>query len=153
MDLFYYTLDPSLAAAHVSLSDYYALLSVDLAPEIGPIPRNCDQALSPEFTADWKPAMDQEIAGFLKHQCFLPVLNNPDIRTLPGQWMFTRKHTDQAQARFVIGGHRQRLGRIQKLLCYFGESRQSYSSCSGGCTRLLSLSDSYPTSFPSGSSR
>jgi hypothetical protein len=32
------------------------------------------------------------------------------MRTLPGQWLFSRKRTGQAKARFVVGGHRQRLG-------------------------------------------
>ncbi len=32
------------------------------------------------------------------------------IRTLPGTWLFSRKRNGAAKARFVIGGHRQRLG-------------------------------------------
>lgn len=153
MDLFYYTLDPSLAAAHVSLSDSYALLSVDLAPELGPIPRNCAQALSPEFTADWKPAMEQEIAGFLKHQCFLPVLNNPDIRTLSGHWSFTRKRTGQAKARFVIGGHRQRLGTDYfelKNYCAVLASRilLALAAAHGWCVYQTDIQQSFPSRCP-----
>ncbi len=29
---------------------------------------------------------------------------------MPGQWLFSRKRTGQAKARFVVGGHRQRSG-------------------------------------------
>ena len=105
-----YTLDPSLAAAHLSLIDSFCLLCADLGPELGHIPRNCDQALSPLFVDEWKPAMEKEIEGFLKHNCFEPVPWSPEIRTLPGHWLFSRKRTGQAKARFVIGGHRQRIG-------------------------------------------
>ena len=110
MDLLYSTLDPSLAAAHLSLVDSLALVSVDLAPELGPVPRTPAQALSDLFAPEWKPAMENEIQGFLKHRCFQPVPYTPSLRTLPGQWIFTRKRTGQPKARFVIGGHRQRLG-------------------------------------------
>ena len=74
------------------------------------IPRNCNQALSPVFEQEWKPAVEREIQGFLKHNCFQPVPLMPQLRTLPGQWLFSRKRTGQPKARFVIGGHRQRLG-------------------------------------------
>ncbi len=36
MDLLYSTLNPSLAAALLSLVDWLALVSVDLTPELGP---------------------------------------------------------------------------------------------------------------------
>jgi hypothetical protein len=54
--------------------------------------------------------MDKEISGFVRHQCFTPVLKTPEYRILPGNWIFTRKRDGSAKARFVIGGHRQRLG-------------------------------------------
>ena len=54
--------------------------------------------------------MDKEIQGFLHHQCFTAVPMRPGIRTLPGSWLFSRKRTGAPKARFVIGGHRQRLG-------------------------------------------
>jgi len=110
LDLFHYTTDPSLAAAHVSLCDSYCLLGADLGPELGPVPTSCTQALSPDFVAEWKPAMEKEIQGFLKHNCFETVPYSATMRTLPGQWLFSRKRTGLAKARFVIGGHRQRLG-------------------------------------------
>jgi len=66
--------------------------------------------LSPVFESEWKPAMEREIQGFLRHNCFQPVLWMPQLRTIPGQWIFSRKRTGQPKARFVIGGHRQRLG-------------------------------------------
>jgi hypothetical protein len=110
LDLLHYTMDPSLAAVHVSLCDSYSLLSADLGPDLRPIPKTCSQALSPDFIQDWKPAMEKEIQGFLKHKCFAPVPLTTQIRLLPGQWLFSRKRTGQAKARFVIGGHRQRLG-------------------------------------------
>ena len=110
LDLFYYTTDPTLAAVHVSLADSYALLGVDLGPELGHIPRNCNEALSPAFAEEWKPAVQKEIDGSVKHACFEAVPMTPDIRTLPGQWLLSRKRTGQVKARLVIGGHRQRLG-------------------------------------------
>jgi len=103
-------MDPSLAAVHVSFCDSYSLLSADLGPDLRLIPKTCSQALSPDFITDWKPAMEKEIQGFLKHKCFAPVPLTPHLRMLPGQWLFSRKRTGQAKARFVIGGHRQRLG-------------------------------------------
>jgi hypothetical protein len=59
MDLLYSTLNPSLAAAHLSLVDSLALVSVDLAPELGPVPRTPDQTLFfRPFAPEWKPAME-----------------------------------------------------------------------------------------------
>jgi len=110
LELFHYTMEPTFAAAHLSLIDSYCLLGADLGPELGNIPRTCDQALSPVFENEWKPAVAREIEGFLKHNCFQPVPWMPQLRTLPGQWIFSRKRTGQPKARFVIGGHRQRLG-------------------------------------------
>jgi hypothetical protein len=112
LDLFHYTDEQSLAAAHLSLVDSYAILHVkELGPELRPdIPRTSIQALSPPFLSEWKPAMEKEIQGFLRHKCFKPVPAVPCMRTLPGQWLFSRKRTGQAKARFVVGGHRQRLG-------------------------------------------
>ena len=57
------------------------------------------------------PAIDRENAGFLIHSCFAPVQLPPNQRTLPGRWVFTRKRDNTAKARFVVGGHRQLLGR------------------------------------------
>jgi len=54
-DLLHYTMDPSLAAVHVSLCDSYSLLSADLGPDLRLIPKTCSQALSPDFITDWKP--------------------------------------------------------------------------------------------------
>ena len=54
--------------------------------------------------------MDKGIQGFLHHKCFAPVPIRPDLRILPGSWLFSRKRNGTAKARFVIGGHRQRLG-------------------------------------------
>jgi len=112
LELLQYTDEHSLAAAHVSLIESYDLLHVkQLGPELrSDIPSTCTQALSPAFVAEWKPAMEKEIQGFLKHKCFEPVSKAPGLRTLPGQWIFSRKRNGQAKARFVIGGHRQRLG-------------------------------------------
>ncbi len=47
---------------------------------------------------------------FLYHKCFTPVPMAPGLRTLPGTWLFSRKRNGSVEARFVIGGHRQRLG-------------------------------------------
>jgi hypothetical protein len=54
--------------------------------------------------------MDRELTGFFHHQCFVPVPRTPDIRVLSGSWLFSRKRDGSAKARFVISGHRQRLG-------------------------------------------
>jgi hypothetical protein len=112
LDLLHYTEEHSLAAAHVSLVDSYAMLDVkELGPELRTdIPRNNVEAMSPNFVDEWKPAMEKEIQGFLRHKCFEPTIRPPGIRTLPGQWLFSRKRTGQAKARFVVGGHRQRVG-------------------------------------------
>ena len=110
LDLVHYTMDPSLAAVHVRLCDSYSLLSANLGPDLRPIPKIRSQALSPAFIDDWKPTMEKEIHGCLKHKCFEPVPLTAYIRLLPGQRLFSRKRTGRAKARFVIGGHRQRLG-------------------------------------------
>ena len=52
LDLLHYTMDPSLAAVHVSLCDSYSLLSAGLGPELRLIPKTCSQALSPHYIAD-----------------------------------------------------------------------------------------------------
>ena len=153
-DLMNYTLDPSLAAAHLSLIDSFCLLGADLGPELGHIPRNCDQALSPLFVDEWKPAMEKEIEGFLKHHCFEPVPWSPEIRTLPGHWLFSRKRTGQAKARFVIGGHRQRIGtdyfefkNYCAVLASRDNRRRPVSSSCG--TWLVCLSNRYRTGLSS----
>ena len=113
MDILRVTSDHSLSSAHINLADSYALLAMDSSMDPGqsqPIPRNCTEAQSPQFASEWHPTMDKEIQGFLHHNCFRPVKLRPGIRTLPGSWLFTRKRNGTAKARFVIGGHRQRLG-------------------------------------------
>ncbi len=54
--------------------------------------------------------MDKEISGFVRHQCFTPLSKTPEYRILPVDWMFKRNRDGTAKARFVIGGHHQRLG-------------------------------------------
>ena len=113
MDLLNHTNMENLSSAHVHLTDSYALLGMDPMPDPAqnrPVPRNSTEAQSPDFAPEWEPAMDREIQGFLHHQCFAPVPATPALRTLPGTWLFSRKRNGAAKARFVIGGHRQRLG-------------------------------------------
>ncbi len=112
MELLMFTSENSLSSAHLSLVDSFALLGMDALPSPTQlsIPRNANEALSPEFSSEWTPAMDKEIQGFIRHKCYLPVPRTAEIRTLPGSWIFTRKRDGTAKARFVIGGHRQRLG-------------------------------------------
>ncbi len=54
--------------------------------------------------------MKKEIPGFLRQTCFEPSVRLPGLQTVPGPWLFSRKRTGQAKARFVVGGHRQRWG-------------------------------------------
>ncbi len=101
-----------MSSADINLVDSYALLGMDALPDPTdrPIPRNPTEAQSPLFASEWAPAMDKEIQGFIRHQCFTPVPLTPDLRMLPANWIFTRKRDGMAKARFVMGGHRQRLG-------------------------------------------
>jgi len=112
MDLLHLTMDQGLSSAHLNLVESYALLGMDATPgpTQRPIPRNPQEAQSSSFASEWEPAMDRELKGFLHHQCFVPVPRTPEIRVLPGSWLFSRKRDGSAKARFVIGGHRQRLG-------------------------------------------
>ena len=119
MSLLSYTHENNLASAHLSLVDSYALIAAELPAEAcmqeviqsKTVPKTVTQALSPEFHAEWSKAMDSELAGFVKHGCFeaLPSLTE-GVRTLPGSWLFSRKRDGTAKARYVMGGHRQRLG-------------------------------------------
>ena len=96
----------------LSFQQVMSLLGMDPMPDPAqnrPVPRNSTEAQSPDFAPEWEPAMDREIQGFLHHQCFTPVPEMPALRTLPGTWLFSRKRNGAAKARFVIGGHRQRL--------------------------------------------
>ena len=63
------------------------------------------------FVDEWAAAMDRGLQGFIKYKCFDVISNPPKgTRTLPGSWIFSRKRDGTAKARFVMGGHRQRLG-------------------------------------------
>ena len=116
----YYTHTRNLCAVHLALVDSYELYTASLPADVFAqevqvpdtrIPKSVQQALSPSFLDEWGPAIDRENAGFLKHSCFAPVQLPPGQRTLPGLWVFTRKRDNTAKARFVVGGHRQLLGR------------------------------------------
>jgi len=75
------------------------------------IPRNVQEALSPAFVQLWGPAIDLELSGFEKYQCFQPVPVPPEgLRTIPGHWIFSIKRNGTPKARFVMGGHRQQIG-------------------------------------------
>jgi hypothetical protein len=60
-----------------------------------------------QFIEELKPAMEK---AFLRHKCIELIRRPPGQRILPEQWLFSRKGTGQARARFVVGGHRQHLG-------------------------------------------
>ncbi len=55
------TLDPFLARANLRLVNSLALVSVDLAPELGPVPDFPAQTLSNVLASDWKPTIENEI--------------------------------------------------------------------------------------------
>ncbi len=109
MNLLHHTNMKNLSSVHVHLTDTYALLGMDPMPDPAQnpsVPSNSTQAQSPDFAPEWDSAVDREIQGFLRHQCFNPVLQTPALCTLPGTWLFSRKRSGAAKARFVIGGHR-----------------------------------------------
>ena len=119
LDVLTFTHTNHLAAAHLSFVDSFALYTATLPADVfaqevsmdASIPRNLEEALSPRFIGEFGPAIDKENGGFQKHNCFKPVTLPPGARTLPGQWLFSRKRDGSAKARFVIGGHRQILGK------------------------------------------
>ena len=110
------------AEAHLSLVDSLAFLAEPLPSGLqvltaasgqapGRSPKTVKEALSPEFLPEWGPAMDREISGFVKHECFAVTTLPPGARCLPGIWIFSRKRDGSAKARFVVGGHRQLEGK------------------------------------------
>ena len=128
-----YTHEHSLSSAHLSLVESYALydqtlpanvFSQEVASDV-PVPRNLTDALSPQFIAEFGPAIDKENAGFVTHECFEAVPLPAGARCLPTQWLFNRKRDGTAKARLVVCGHRQVLGKD-----YF-ENKNSSPSCPG----------------------
>ncbi len=116
----YYTHTRNLCSVHLALADSYQLYTATIPETVFPqevpaknqrIPKNIQQALSPEFVDEWGPAIDQENKGFLHHNCFTAVPLPSGVRPLPGLWVFTRKRDGSPKARFCVGGHRQIMGR------------------------------------------
>jgi hypothetical protein len=119
MDVLQFTHSRQLASVHLSLTDSYELLACSRPSDVfliedlsgaRPCPRSVSDALSPRFVNEFGPAMDRENAGFLKHECFQPVSLPAGARLLPCHWLFSYKRDGTPKARFVLGGHRQRLG-------------------------------------------
>jgi hypothetical protein len=116
----YYTHTRNLCSVHLALADSYQLYTATLPEAIFPqevpapnqrIPKNIQQALSPEYVDEWGPAIDKENKGFQHHNCFAAVPLPYGARPLPGLWVFTRKRDGTPKARFCVGGHRQIMGR------------------------------------------
>ena len=133
MSDFAYTHEHHLSSAHISLVESYALydqklpahvFSQEVAGDL-PVPRNLTDALSPQFNAEFGPAIDKENSGFVTHECFEAVPLPAGARCLPTQWLFNRKRDGTAKARLVVCGHRQVLGKD-----YF-ENKNSSPSCPG----------------------
>jgi hypothetical protein len=111
-----------LPTVYPALTDSFATYSLNVTSDIfpqevqvpGSIPKTIKTALSPPFQQEWIPAVDKEIAGFIKHDCFKAVPFLPkNVSCLPGIWVFSRKRDNTgytAKARFCIGGHLQTLG-------------------------------------------
>ena len=75
------------------------------------VPRTIHKALSLAFVDVWGPAIDSELSGFQKYQCFQPIRVPPEgILTIPSHWLFSAKRNGTPKARLVMGGHRQRIG-------------------------------------------
>ena len=108
-----------LSSAHLSLVESYNLMDISMpadvfsqeVPHTRPVPKNLAAALSPQFVGEYGPAIDKENAGFKKHECFEVVRLPEGAKCLPTQWIFTRKRDGSPKARFVIGGHRQVMGK------------------------------------------
>ena len=118
-DLLNYTSECNLSTTHLNVVDSLALLSTSIPNDASTsevtnssqVPRTLREALSPAFVDVWGPAVDSELSGFQKYQCFQPVPVPPEgIRTIPGHWLFSVKRNGTPKARFVMGGHRQRIG-------------------------------------------
>jgi hypothetical protein len=118
-DLLNYTSECNLSTTHLNVVDSLALLSTSIPTDASTsevtnnsqVPRTIHEALSPAFVDVWGPAVDSELSGFQKYQCFQPVPVPPEgIRTIPGHWLFSVKRNGTPKARFVMGGHRQRIG-------------------------------------------
>jgi hypothetical protein len=116
----YYTHTNNLSSVHLALADSYQLYTATLPDNVFPqevpskshrIPKNIQQALSPDFVHEWGPAIDRENQGFQHHNCFTAVPLPSGARPLPGLWVFTRKRDGSPKARFCVGGHRQIMGR------------------------------------------
>ena len=98
-DILNHTNEKNLATVHLNLVDSLALLSIPLPSNASTqerthdplVPRSLHEALSPEFVDVWGPAMDLELQGFQKYQCFQPVpIPAQGMRTIPGHWIFFR---------------------------------------------------------------
>ncbi len=83
----------NLSSAHLSLVDSYLLYDQSLPTEIfsqevvsnRSIPWKISDALSPEFVAEFGPAIEKENAGFTSHECFEAVPLPSGARCLPTQ--------------------------------------------------------------------
>jgi hypothetical protein len=125
----------NFASAHLFLVDSYNFHAahfpsdVFVSEEVKNVPRNVKEALSPKFVNEFGPAIDKENQGFIKHNCFKAMPLPEGAKTLPGQWIFSRKRRDNTpKARFVIGGHRQILGKdyfVNKNYCSVLSSRDN----------------------------
>ncbi len=90
-----------------ALADSYQLYTATLpanvfaqevTAKIPRIPKNIQQALSPEFFDEWGPAIDNENKGFLHHNYLTAIPLPSGARLLPGLWVFTRKRDGTPKA-------------------------------------------------------
>ena len=135
-----YVQQNDMPTVYLALTDSYALHSLVVSSDVfsqevdvpGNVPKTVKAALMPPFQDEWTPAIDHEIAGFLKHHCFKAVPALPkDATCLPGIWVFSRKSDNTAKARLLYlrtsSDSRFELLSKQKLLCCPVKSRQQNS--------------------------
>ena len=108
-----YTLDHSLASAHLSLVDSLAFSAFAL-PGCGNvsqvIPTTLQQALQ---TPEWRQAVEPEAAGLVAEQCFEPVDLPVGCKILPCIWVFECRI--KARIRMAGPTHVSVLGVIVRL--------------------------------------
>jgi len=72
------------------------------------VPPSYNDALSPSKSAQWKPAIEQELDAFKKYNVGDIVPRTKDMKVVPLKWVFTIKETGRAKARLVVVGCRDK---------------------------------------------
>lgn len=102
-------------SAHISELDDNNQVALSAAADDNP--QSYQEARTSPHWPDWEQAINNELANFAKYDVWETVPHTPDLRPIPGKWVFTRKIDGETgrpakfKARFVVKGFKQIKGR------------------------------------------